>query len=787
MNFHRLFMIVALPASLAVFLLPALLFESIRAQSPWQWYKVDPHVHSSVSADAYVDLGIISQAAQAAGYDAIFVTDHNAGSSFQINGLTANHVEFDDKLVRWEPGTYGDLAATAADLVSVPVNTGASALHLLSSSAANGETYIELDRGPNMRSGDIILRVAIRPVRIDPGSGVYVSASFGGDPRVVKNPYGYTTRDGVVTPRKSTVLVWQLGAARTPSSDPMARVLTYDLGPYTLNAWNFYTINVSQAFADIPAADLPLDYNGLVHLKLATAANGGAAEAYFDTYSVDAAAPVAPADEFVYRNSVMHQFDTPDFTLFAGAELGQQRHTQRFNFDFQDPGEFRLYQDGSDSIPDTHATGFLAQLNHPGVTITGEEVATTLAHGADVVETREEDHVEAWEEILEQGVVLLGQWSSDSHTGSLGTRPASFLYAPMRTLPALLKSMYEGRSFSAIGNFQGALVFNLAGSPPEPYPARYPVFVSADATSADVHLQVTGDVSPNHRVDWIVDGAAFSSDFPGGTTHGATKTVPLDGAFTYVRAEVLRPTMSRLAATQPLFFFAVNDLPTAMRFYVTNVDTPNGIDYTNTRVHGITRTAWYAGAPGLAIDLENPPGALVDLRLEHGAPPAQLYLDGQPVASAGSAEAFAGIPGSTWYYDPASQLLRIRVRHAAAASYLFVAYGPVGTAPPTAPGALAAAAQGNSAVILRWLAAGSDTGVHRYIVLRDGAEYASVAGTATTYVDPGVAPGSTYTYAVAAVDPIGNRSPISNAATAVVPQYATRLFLPIVSTKLRPK
>ena len=787
MNLRKLFLVVALPASLAVFLLPALLSENIRAQSPWQWYRVDPHVHSSFSADAYVDLGIISRAAQAAGYDAVFVTDHNAASSFHINSLTANHVEFDDTLLRWSPGTYGDLAATTADLVNAPVNTGDSALHLLSSSATSGETYIEVDRGPNMRSGDIILRVAIRPVRIDPGSGVYVSASFGGDPRVVKNPYGYTTRDGAVTPGKSTVLVWQLGAARTPSSDPLARVLTYDLGPYTLDAWNFYTINVSKAFADIPAADLPLDYNGLVHLKLATAANGGAAEAYFDTYSVDASAPVAPADEFVYRNSVIHQFDTPDFTLFAGAELGQQRHTQRFNFDFQDPGEFRLYQDGSDSIPDTHATGFLAQLNHPGVTITGEEVATTLAHGADVVETREEDHVEAWEEILEQGVVLLGQWSSDSHTGSFGTRPASYLYAPTRTVPALLKSMYEGRSFNAIGSFQGALVFNLDGSLAEPYPARYPIYVSAAATTADVHLHVTGDVSTKHRIDWTVDGAPFASDAPAGATYDATKAVPLQGAFTYVRAEVLRPTLSRLAATQPLFFFAVNDLPAAMRFYVTKVDTPSGADYTNTRVRGITRAAWYTGTPGLAIDLEDPSGALVDLRIEHGAPPAQLYLDGQPIVSAGSAAAFAGTPGSTWYYDPASQQLQIRVRHAAAGAYLFVAYGPVGTVPPTAPAALAAVPNGNSAVTLRWLAAASDAGVHRYIVLRDGAEYASVAGTATTFIDRGVAPGVTYTYAIVAVDPVGSRSPASNAATIAVPQYTMQLFLPAINVKLPPK
>ena len=481
---------------LAACLLPVLLLSTSHAQSNWQWHKTDTHVHSSFSADAYVDLGIISQAARANGYSALFVTDHNAASSFQINNLTANYIVFEDKLTRWSEGTFGELAETVNSLVATPVNTGESALHLRSRSTSSGETYIQASRGPNMRSGDIILRVAIRPVQIDPGSGVYVSASFGGDRRVLKTPYGYTSRTGAVTLAKSTVMVWQLGTARTPSSDPMARVLTYDLGLYTLNTWNVYTINVSQAFADIPAADLPLDYNGLLHLKIAAAASNGTAEAYFDTYRVDASAPVSPAAEFAYRNSRIHEFDTPDFSLFASGELGQQRHTQRFNFGLQDPAEFRLYQNGSDSIPDTHASGFLAQLNHPGVTITGDEVAQTLAYGADVVETREEDHVEAWEAILKQGVIVLGQWSSDSHTGSFGGRPASFIYAPTRSFAALMKSMYEGRSFNAASTFTGFVVMNIDGGQETPYPARYPVYVSDAAASADVHILVTVTSGP---------------------------------------------------------------------------------------------------------------------------------------------------------------------------------------------------------------------------------------------------------------------------------------------------
>src|SRR5687768_6165796 len=45
---------------------------SARAQAGWQWYQTDPHVHSSVSADAFVDIGIHSYLAQQSGYDAVF-------------------------------------------------------------------------------------------------------------------------------------------------------------------------------------------------------------------------------------------------------------------------------------------------------------------------------------------------------------------------------------------------------------------------------------------------------------------------------------------------------------------------------------------------------------------------------------------------------------------------------------------------------------------------------------------------------------------------------------------
>src|SRR5215208_8431715 len=112
---------------------------AVHAQASWQWYKVDPHVHSSVSADAFVDIGIHSHEAIVNGYDAIFLTDHDGGSSFQINNLTANHMIFEDSYTRWDLGTYGFQSTSVNELVTSPVRSGIQALHLISGSSGLAE------------------------------------------------------------------------------------------------------------------------------------------------------------------------------------------------------------------------------------------------------------------------------------------------------------------------------------------------------------------------------------------------------------------------------------------------------------------------------------------------------------------------------------------------------------------------------------------------------------------------------------------------------------------------
>jgi hypothetical protein len=246
------------------------------AQTSWQWYKTDLHAHSVISADAYTDLGIISQSAKVQGYNALFLTDHNLASDFPINSLTANYMVFEDSYTRWTSERYGTAIATTNTLATTPINTGTKSLHLASSASSYAETFVWTNRGPNFRSGDIILKFSVYPTRIDPGSGVYVAAAIGGDV-TVQDPDGYTTSSGVISPGKSIVLVWQLGSARVASPDANRRVLTYPL-EYTLNTWNHYTINISDHLDDIPAVDRPLDYNAVTYLKMAAGASNGTAE-----------------------------------------------------------------------------------------------------------------------------------------------------------------------------------------------------------------------------------------------------------------------------------------------------------------------------------------------------------------------------------------------------------------------------------------------------------------------------------------------------------------------------
>src|SRR5215217_5082006 len=553
------------------------------AQAGWQWYKTDTHIHSSVSADAYADFGILSNNAKAAGYNAIFATDHNLASDFPANGV-ANQVPFEDSYFHWFTGTYGTLIAKTNELASTPVNTGVKSLHMSSSADGSAETYTWAVRGPNFRSGDIVLKVSIYPTRIDAGSGVYVSATIGGDPRVLttpapaSGPVGYTTQAGVVSPRKSTMLVWQLGSARTASSDPNARILTYSLGSYTLNTWNTYTINISNYLTDIPLADRPLDYNGLTYLKMATASNGGTVDAYFDSYLVSDSAPQTPAQEFVYRNSVIQNFNTSTFKIFPSLEMGVTEHANRFDFGITDTSQFVSYQNGVDGILATQQGGYPAQLNHPdspgGVTL--QETIDNQAYGADFLEVpRHDEWIEIWDTLLKQGFQILGSGSTDKHTASTSnSSDSTFIYAPALDFDLMIRSFFEGRAFMASG-YSGPAIINLDSTSQDPYPARYPVYVPDTLSEANVHFAIPAGANSGYTVKWIRNGEVIATDTitTSPYSYNVTKSISLAGATTYVRVEIRSGGGAVRALTQPIFFRDVPGLPADKRFYVDSVIT----------------------------------------------------------------------------------------------------------------------------------------------------------------------------------------------------------------------
>jgi Bacterial Ig domain len=784
----------ALAVSVVALVLAPMRDNRAQADTGWSWFKTDTHVHSTFGGDAFDDLGIIAAAAKDRGYNAVFLTDHHGGSSFPIGPVIANHVRFEDELRAWRTDHQGTLTSTTAELANSPVNTGSQSLYLASSSGGSGETFAWAKRGPNFRSGDIILKFAVYPTRIDAGSGVYISASIGGDPTIPNRPpNGYTTQAGIVSPGKSTVLVWQLGSARTASSDPNARVVTHAL-PYTLNTWNTYEINVTDALAEIPAADRPLDHDALTMLKMAAAANGGTAQAYFDSYSLDASAPVAPADEFVYRSTLIHGYDTSTFKIFPSYEMGINRHAQRFNFDVTNASQYVQYNQGINGILPTQQTGYPTQLNHPGLPggVSQQEAIDTSGAGADLIEVAERSDdedvknvmVDTWDAILERGDVILGTWSSDMHrVERLG--PATYLYAPTLDFDTLIRSLYEGRAYLALNDFGGRLVFNVDGSTTEPYPARYPIAVSDGQPRRNVHLLVTGGLSAGNTIEWIRDGVVVATDTASGTSYEATKSIDLSGPSTFVRAEVRNAAGVRLAMTEPIFFKDVASLPTPMSFHVDGVTTPSGNGYTRISVKGVTASSWNAQSKELSLTLEDPPGATVPLSFTTGLFAAeQVVLDGSPVARAASLAEFQAATAPAWYQDGAGQLLNVKLRHTNATAQATIRFtGSGDLEPPTTPAGLTAVAVGANRVDLTWSAAtDAQTSVSGYTVYRDGTVIASLASGTLTYSDTSVSPATIYSYAVDAFDVAANHSATSDPAVVKTDSLAASTFSPVADS-----
>ena len=96
----------------------------------------------------------------------------------------------------------------------------------------------------------------------------------------------------------------------------------------------------------------------------------------------------------------------------------------------------------------------------------------------------------------------------------------------------------------------------------------------------------------------------------------------------------------------------------------------------------------------------------------------------------------------------------------------------VDTTPPTAPGSPSATAVTDSLVKVTWTASTDNVGVTGYQIFRDGAQIGTVGGSTPQYSDSTVAPATSYTYTVKAVDAAGNVSAASAGATVTTPLFA---------------
>ncbi|WP_136520470.1 PQQ-dependent sugar dehydrogenase [Cellulomonas telluris] len=140
-----------------------------------------------------------------------------------------------------------------------------------------------------------------------------------------------------------------------------------------------------------------------------------------------------------------------------------------------------------------------------------------------------------------------------------------------------------------------------------------------------------------------------------------------------------------------------------------------------------------------------------------------VYHDGQHMTSVPGTATSAALtlsPGVTWGLYVNARDAAGNVSQASPTLELAVPPCQTDTRAPTVPTGVAAVADGTS-VTVRWTASTDDVGVTGYEVLRDGVVVGTVPGSATSFVDSGLAAGTAYAYAVRARDQAGNRSAAS--------------------------
>ena len=807
----------------------------------WNWYLVDTHRHSAFSGDARADIGINAAVDKTNNYNAVFLTDHDRMSSFQIQGANGNYLSYSDALSgRWIQKTTGtDSPGTINTVDATQVHSGSSSLHLKVASAlgSSAQTFVYAKRAPGIRSGDVTMDFWVYPLTVSAQSGVDVSVSLGGDATTGSSPYGYTTNDGTTQPGKSTVLVWQIGNARGSSSNGSTNVFSSSLS-YTAGAWNHYVINVHTGVATrtvgstttvqtglvglngLAAAHKPKDYVVLGLPKIeASSSQAQPVEAFVDDFVLKSASPKCPAEEFVYRNSQLGALNGTNaagqpYVIYPGREQGQNNHSNQFNFGITNssqyydnyadntvpggygndavfcaatnnaaaPNKFSYY--GSDNVASIQATGYPTKSNHPGTTETVANVVATQAHGQDLVEVRTgSDYSAAWDAILQQNHQIIGTYGSDSHEGAGGGVPADYVYAPTLGMDDLLRSLFEGRTFMAPNTFgaNNRIIFNLDGSL-EPYPARYPVYVSPSKALHDVRLQITGGLTAGQTVRWLYyNGTSLQTladDPVSGSSYNQVKQVPIGnaGVFTYARAAIYNGT-SLIANTQPIFFEDVSGQPVGTSYNIESVLPPagSGCQCSVAVNKGITSTS-YTGTT-LKIGLAEPAGSRTRLIGTSDVAPTSLNMDGVLVTKAATLGAYLSATDDAWFYDVPTKQLYLQDKQSGTLSTITATFAPTSgdTSPPSKPTLVTATAPSATTVNVTWNASTDNTGIANYVVYRNGVTVGSPT-TAASFTDSAATLGTTYRYCVIAYDAAGNASestPPPDTSTACAPPVTT--------------
>src|SRR4051812_6366813 len=144
------------------------------------WWKVDLHEHSAFSGDARADIGVDAAKAKLQNYNAVFLTDHDRGSGFQISGDNGNKISVPEQLNNnWTskllPASLpGGSSGTPRTAVQSPVPSGTYAIHV-SATASTPTTIRSMTynpRGMGLRSGAITLDFWARPVSTDATAGL---------------------------------------------------------------------------------------------------------------------------------------------------------------------------------------------------------------------------------------------------------------------------------------------------------------------------------------------------------------------------------------------------------------------------------------------------------------------------------------------------------------------------------------------------------------------------------------------------------------------------------------